>query len=93
MVVRAFIMEKDFPGFSTGKHEKKMGIPAALPATQSSQRSRRPKENLLGKERLKIAEHLDGGRIGIAPCLGLAEGAISPRLSSTPRSVSSLVAA
>lgn len=29
--ISAFIVEKDFPGFSIGKHEKKMGLPGKWP--------------------------------------------------------------
>ena len=80
--ISAFIVEKDFPGFSTGKHEKKMGIRGS---------STVPKENLLGKEGqgFKIAMMtLDGGRIGIASqALGLAEGAIQEAVKYTQERV------
>ena len=73
-------MEKDFPGFSTGKHEKKMGIRGSSTCDLIFEDCVVPKANLLGKEGegFKIAmQTLDGGRIGIAAqALGLGEGAI-----------------
>ena len=76
--ITAFIVEKDFPGFSTGKHEKKMGIRGSSTCDLVFEDCVVPKENLLGKEGegFKIAmKTLDGGRIGIASqALGLAEG-------------------
>lgn len=76
----AFIVEKDFPGFSVGKEEKKMGIRGSSTCELIMQNCIVPKENLLGREGegFKIAmKTLDGGRIGIAAqALGLAQGAI-----------------
>ena len=78
--ISAFIVEKSFPGFSTGKHEKKMGIRGSSTYELIFEDCRIPKENLLGKQGkgFGIAMHtLDGGRIGIASqALGLAEGAL-----------------
>lgn len=78
--ISAFIVEKDFPGFSIGKIEEKMGIRASATAELIFQNCRVPKENLLGKEGegFKIAmSTLDGGRIGIAAqALGIAAGAL-----------------
>ena len=77
--ISAFIVEKDFPGFSTGKHEKKMGIRGSSTCDLIFEDCIVPKENLLGKEGkgFKIAmQTLDGGRIGVgAQGLGIAEGA------------------
>ena len=77
--ISAFIVEKDFPGFSTGKHEKKMGIRGSSTCDLIFEDCIVPKENLLGKEGqgFKIAmSTLDGGRIGIAAqALGIAQGA------------------
>lgn len=79
--ISAFIVEKNFPGFSIGKIENKMGIRASSTAELIMQNCIVPKENLLGQEGkgFKIAMHtLDGGRIGIAAqALGIAEGALS----------------
>ena len=76
----AFIVEKDTPGFSIGKKERKMGIRGSATCELIFENCRIPKENLLGKEGqgFKIAmQTLDGGRIGVASqALGLAEGAI-----------------
>ena len=78
--ITAFIVEKDFPGFSTGKHEKKMGIRGSSTCDLVFEDCVVPKENLLGKEGegFKIAMMLlDGGRIGVAAqALGIAQGAI-----------------
>ena len=77
--ITAFIVEKDFPGFSTGKHEKKMGIRGSSTCDLVFEDCVVPKENLLGKEGegFKIAMMtLDGGRVGVgAQALGIAEGA------------------
>ena len=76
----AFIVEKDFPGFSIGKKEKKMGIRGSATCELIMEDCIVPKENLIGKEGqgFKIAmQTLDGGRIGIAAqALGIAQGAI-----------------
>ena len=78
--ISAFIVESDFPGFSIGKKELKMGIRGSSTCELVFEDCIVPKENLLGKEGqgFKIAMHtLDGGRIGIAAqALGLAQGAI-----------------
>lgn len=75
----AFIVESNFPGFSVGKKEKKMGIRGSTACELIFDNCIVPKENLLGKEGqgFKIAmKALDVGRIGIAAqALGLAEGA------------------
>lgn len=77
--ISAFIVEKDFPGFSIGKIEDKMGIRASATAELIFENCIVPKENLLGEEGkgFKIAmKTLDGGRIGIAAqALGIAQGA------------------
>ena len=76
----AFIVEKDFPGFSVGKKEKKMGIRGSATCELIMEDCIVPKENLLGREGrgFSIAmKTLDGGRIGIAAqALGIAQGAI-----------------
>ncbi|MDD2215638.1 MAG: acyl-CoA dehydrogenase [Eubacteriales bacterium] len=77
--VSSFIVEKDFPGFSIGKIEDKMGICASSTTELVFQNCIVPKENLLGElgQGFKIAmSTLDGGRIGIASqALGIAQGA------------------
>lgn len=78
--ISAFIVEKDFPGFSVGKKEKKMGIRGSATCELIMEDCIVPKENLLGKvgQGFKIAmKTLDGGRIGIAAqALGLAQGSL-----------------
>jgi butyryl-CoA dehydrogenase len=76
----AFIVEKDFPGFSIGTHEMKMGIRASATCELVFDNCIVPKENLLGAEGKGFGlamKTLDGGRIGVAAqALGIAEGAI-----------------
>jgi len=78
--ISAFIVEKSFPGFTQGKHEKKMGIRGSSTCDLIFEDCIVPKENLLGEagRGFNIAmATLDGGRIGIAAqALGIAEGAI-----------------
>lgn len=78
--ISAFIVEKDFPGFSIGKVEDKMGIRGSSTTELIFRDCIVPKSNLLGKEGqgFKIAmSTLDGGRIGIAAqALGIAAGAL-----------------
>ena len=78
--ISAFIVERDTPGFTIGKKEKKLGIKGSATCELIFENCRIPKENLLGKEGqgFKIAmKTLDGGRIGIAAqALGIAQGAL-----------------
>jgi butyryl-CoA dehydrogenase len=78
--ISAFIVERDFEGFSIGKKEAKMGIRGSATCELIFENCKVPKENLLGKvgQGFKIAmKTLDGGRIGIAAqALGIAQGAI-----------------
>ncbi len=77
--ISAFIVEKDTPGFSFGKKEKKLGIRASPTMELVFENCRIPTDNLLGEEGegFKVAmKTLDGGRIGIAAqALGIAQGA------------------
>ena len=79
-----FIVEKDTPGFSFGKKEKKMGIRSSPTCELVFENCRIPVDRLLGKEGegFKIAmKTLDGGRIGIAAqALGIAQGAYEEAL-------------
>ncbi|KKB41035.1 acyl-CoA dehydrogenase [Bacillus thermotolerans] len=76
----AFIIEKDFPGFSVGKKEDKLGIRSSTTTEIVFEDCRVPKENVLGSEGegFKIAmKTLDGGRNGIAAqAVGIAQGAL-----------------
>ena len=78
--ITAFIVEKDFEGFSIGKKEEKMGIRGSSTTELIFENCVVPKENLLGEvgKGFGIAmQTLDGGRIGIAAqALGIAEGAM-----------------
>jgi alkylation response protein AidB-like acyl-CoA dehydrogenase len=83
--VTAFIVEKDFPGFSVGKKEDKLGIRASSTCELILEDCRVPKENVLGEvgKGYKIAiETLNEGRIGIgAQMIGLARGAFEYALA------------
>ena len=85
--ISAFIVEKDYPGFTIGKKELKMGIRGSSTCELIFQDCVVPKENLLGKlgDGFKIAmKTLDGGRIGIAAqALGIAQGAIDETVKYT----------
>lgn len=76
----AFIVEKDFPGFSVGKKERKLGIRSSPTTEIMFDNCRVPKENLLGNlgDGFVIAmKTLDGGRNGIAAqAVGIAQGAL-----------------
>lgn len=78
--ISAFIVEKEFPGFSIGKVEDKLGIRASSTTELIMENCIVPKENLLGQEGRGFGiamKTLDGGRIGIAAqALGIAEGAL-----------------
>ena len=77
--ITAFLVEKDFSGFSVGKKEDKLGIRASSTCELILEDCRVPKENVLGEpgKGYKIAiETLNEGRIGIgAQMIGLARGA------------------
>jgi butyryl-CoA dehydrogenase/short/branched chain acyl-CoA dehydrogenase len=77
--ITAFIIEKEFPGFTVGKKEDKLGIRASSTCELILEDCRVPRENVLGEvgKGYKIAiETLNEGRIGIgAQMLGVARGA------------------
>lgn len=76
--ITAFAIEKDFPGFSVGRKEDKLGIRASSTCELILEDCRVPKENVLGEigKGYKIAiETLNEGRIGIgAQMVGVAQG-------------------
>ncbi len=78
--ISAFIVERGFKGFSTGKVESKLGINASSTTELIFEDCEVPAENLMGKEGKGFGmamKTLDGGRIGIAAqALGIAEGAL-----------------
>ncbi len=78
--VTAFIVEKEFPGFSVGTHENKMGIRGSDTAELIFEDCRVPKENVLGQFGagfLTFMKTLDIGRVSLgAACLGGAQAAL-----------------
>ena len=85
--ISAFIVERTDPGFSIGKHEKKMGIKGSSTCELVMEDCIIPKDRLLGKKGkgFTIAmKTLDGGRIGIAAqALGIGEGAVEEAIGYT----------
>ncbi|HUP89727.1 MAG TPA: acyl-CoA dehydrogenase [Longimicrobiales bacterium] len=82
--ITAFIVEREFKGFSVGKKEDKLGIRASSTVELILDGVRVPSGNVLGEvgKGYKIAiETLNEGRIGIgAQMLGLAQGALDHTL-------------
>ena len=78
--ISAFIVERDTPGFSLGKHEDLMGIRATANCELIFEDAKIPKENLLGNEGdgFKICMNtLDVSRIDIgAQAVGIAQAAL-----------------
>ncbi len=78
--LNAFIVEKNFPGFSASKIEEKMGLNSSLTSEFVLEDCKVPAENLLGEEGKGATvafRCLDGSRIGIAAqAVGLADRAI-----------------
>ena len=78
--ISLFIVERGTPGFSTGLHEKKMGIRGSSTTDLIFEDCRIPAANLVGKEGQgwKICMHtLNGARAGVAAqALGIGEGAL-----------------
>jgi len=77
--ITGFIVEKDFPGFTVGKKEDKLGIRASSTCELILEDCKVPKDNVIGEvgKGYKIAiETLNEGRIGIgAQMVGVARGA------------------
>ena len=75
-----FIVEKDTPGFSVGKKEKKMGIRWSNTVELIFEDCRVPAENLLGQEGEGfniMMKTLNFSRTGVAAqALGIAAGAL-----------------
>jgi butyryl-CoA dehydrogenase len=76
----AFLVDKDTPGFTFGKKEKKMGIRCSATRELVFHNCRVPKENLLGKDGqgfIVSMKTLDLSRPGVAAlAVGLAQGAL-----------------
>ena len=83
--ITSFLVERDFPGFSVGKKEDKLGIRASSTVELLLDNCEVPEENVLGEvgKGYKIAiETLNEGRIGIgAQMIGLAQGAFDNAMS------------
>lgn len=79
--ITAFIVEKDFEGFSVSKKEDKLGIRASSTCELVLENCAVPRENILGEmgRGYKVAiETLNEGRIGIgAQMLGISEAALN----------------
>jgi alkylation response protein AidB-like acyl-CoA dehydrogenase len=82
--ITGFIVERDFPGFSVGKKEDKLGIRASSTCELILEDVRVPRTNVVSEvgQGYKVAiETLDEGRIGIgAQMVGLAQGAFEAAL-------------
>ena len=82
--ITGFIVERDFPGFSVGKKEDKLGIRASSTCELILEDVRVPRTNVVSEvgQGYKVAiETLDEGRIGIgAQMVGLAQGAFDAAL-------------
>jgi len=82
--ITAFIVEKDFKGFTVGKKEDKLGIRASSTCELIFENCEVPEANVLGEigKGYKIAiETLNEGRIGIgAQMVGIAQGAYDATL-------------
>ena len=78
--ITAFLVERDFDGFTVGNKEDKLGIRASSTTELSFDGCRVPAANVVGEvgKGYKIAiEQLNEGRIGIgAQMVGLAQGAL-----------------
>ncbi|MFA6450065.1 MAG: acyl-CoA dehydrogenase family protein, partial [bacterium] len=74
--ITAFIVEKEFPGFSVGTIEKHMGIRGSSTAELIFDNMEVPLENMLGEEGggfVVAMKALDFGRMGLgAGCVGMA---------------------
>jgi len=85
--ITAFIVEKQFEGFTVGKKEDKLGIRASSTTELILDNCKVPKENVLGEvgKGYKVSiETLNEGRIGIgAQMLGIAQGAYEAALKYT----------
>jgi alkylation response protein AidB-like acyl-CoA dehydrogenase len=83
--ITAFIVERDFPGFSVGKKEDKLGIRASSTTELILDQCEVPEANVLGApgQGYKVAiETLNEGRIGIgAQMIGIAAGALGATTS------------
>jgi len=75
--ISAFIIERDFPGFSVGKNELKMGMHGCTTAPLAFDNCEVPAENLLGPEGMgyvQALKTLTAGRVTVsARCVGMMD--------------------
>jgi len=75
-----FLVEKDTPGFSFGKKEKKMGVRASSTRELVFRNCSVPRENMIGREGMGfpiVMRLLDRSRPGVgAQSVGIAQGAL-----------------
>jgi len=87
----AFIVEKDTPGFTFGKKEKKMGIRASSTRELIFRDCFIPEANLLGREEMGFVmtmRILDKSRPGIgAQAVGIAQGALEAAVDYTSQRI------
>jgi butyryl-CoA dehydrogenase len=87
--ISAFIVDRDTPGLSVGKLEKKLGVRASDTAALHFDDMRVPRDRLLGKvhEGFKdVLSVLASARIGMAAlAVGLAQGALDEALNYAKR--------
>ena len=87
----AFIVEKDTPGFTFGKKEKKMGIRTSATRELIFRDCHIPEENLIGKEGMGFVmtmRVLDKSRPGIgAQAVGIAQGALEAAVDYTSQRI------
>jgi alkylation response protein AidB-like acyl-CoA dehydrogenase len=85
--ITAFIIERDYDGFSVSKKENKLGIRASSTCEVILEDVRVPGENVLGEvgKGYKVAmETLNEGRIGIgAQMIGIAQGSFDAAIAYT----------
>jgi alkylation response protein AidB-like acyl-CoA dehydrogenase len=85
--ITAFLVERDFEGFSVGKKENKLGIRASSTCELILEGAKVPNENILGPvgQGYKVAiETLNEGRIGIgAQMIGIGQGALDAAVAYT----------
>jgi alkylation response protein AidB-like acyl-CoA dehydrogenase len=85
--ITAFVIEKNFAGFTVGKKEDKLGIRASSTTELILEDCQVPKENVLGevgKGYKTSIETLNEGRIGIgAQMIGIARGALDAAVAYT----------
>jgi alkylation response protein AidB-like acyl-CoA dehydrogenase len=87
----AFIVEKDTPGFTFGKKEKKMGIRTSATRELIFRDCLVPEENLVGKEGMGFVMAMrvfDKSRPGIgAQAVGIAQGALEAAVDYTSQRI------